>query len=509
MSNHQKMRALTITMAASLTVLLTGTVHAAVGDQIAKIVAADGAASDKFGTRVAIDGGLAIVAAPYHGDNGDDSGSVYLIDTANGQQTEFLASDGALGHLFGFSVDISGTTAIACSYPFSAAYLINTTNGQQFKITPGSYVASVAIDGNVAIVGTPSDNVNGSNSGSAYLYDATTGQQLFKLLPLDGAIDASFGFSVAISGDIAIIGSPTKNEAGFYSGAVYLFDVATGLQLAKLVPSDGAAMDSFGSAVAISGNTAIIGASQDDDNGTDSGSVYIFDVNTGQELFKILPGDGAAGDLFGTSVGIDAFIVAIGASSDDDNGSGSGSAYLFNAATGQEIMKFLPLDGAAGDAFGQSIAISDGLTIVGASSDDDLGSASGSAYVFDSNVVIAPQIVQQPLPFIVANTGDGPQSFSVIADGGQPLSYQWRFEGVPLSNDASHNGVTTDMLMVLPTIANFGLYDVVVTNSEGSATSDASILAVKNTLPEDLNDDGVVDTADLGLLLSKFGFVAP
>ena len=161
-----------------------------------------------------------------------------------------------------------------------------------------------------------------------------------------------------------------------------------GDQLFKLLPKDGAAEDFFGSCVAISGTTAIVGANGDDDNGNESGSVYLFDTTTGQQIAKLLPDDGAAEDFFGTFVAIcgppGTEIAIVGTPFDDDNGGGSGSAYLFDITTGQQIAKLLPDDGAAGDNFGRSVASSGETAIVGAYLDMDNGFESGSAYLFDA-----------------------------------------------------------------------------------------------------------------------------
>ena len=89
---------------------------------------------------------------------------------------------------------------------------------------------------------------------------ADLGDQLFKLLADDGAMSDNFGRSVAISGSTAIVGEPYDDDNGSLSGSVYLFDTTTGLQIAKLLPNDGAAGDVFGTAVAISGTTAVVGA---------------------------------------------------------------------------------------------------------------------------------------------------------------------------------------------------------------------------------------------------------
>ncbi|MCH8825057.1 MAG: FG-GAP repeat protein [Planctomycetes bacterium] len=260
---------------------------------------------------------------------------------------------------------------------------------QLFKLLPkdGSFDdqfgISVAISGASAIVGAPGDDDNGDNSGSAYIFDTTTGVQLFKLLPDDGAAGDIFGSSVGISGVTAIVGARYHDKNGANSGSAYLFDTITGTQLFKLLPEDGAAGESFGNSVAISGATAIVGAIRDDDNGANSGSAYLFDTITGTQLAKLLPDDGAADDYF-SFVAISGTIVIVGAPG--DNGTWFGSAYLFDIsdpANPVQTAKLRPKDGAAHDVFGISVAISGTTAIVGAWRDDDNGTNSGSAYLFN------------------------------------------------------------------------------------------------------------------------------
>lgn len=308
-----------------------------------------------------------------------------------------LPNDGAAHEWFGNSVAHVGSTVLVGSRfdeilgaSTGSAYLMNAETGAQIaKLIPSDLEASddiaisVGMSGNIAIVGSWSDNtVNGMNSGSAYLFDATTGQELFKLLATDGSAGDHAGFSVAISGEVAIVGAKDDNDNGSQSGSAYLFDVTTGVQIAKLLPTDGEAMNWFGSSVAISGTTAIVGAYRDNDNGGDSGSAYLFDVTTGDQIAKLLPSDGAADDRFGRSVAINGTAALVAANGDDDNGSGSGSAYLFDITTGIQLAKLLPSDGAEGDSFGSSVAISETMAVIGASGDNDNGPFSGSAYVF-------------------------------------------------------------------------------------------------------------------------------
>ena len=155
-----------------------------------------------------------------------------------------------------------------------------------------------------------------------------------KLLASNGAEEDYFGFSIAIGNGVVAVGSIWADVNGDNSGSAYLFDASTGAQLFNLLPSDGAAGDEFGWSIAIDkGDIAIVGAPRDDDNGTGSGSVYLFDIsdpNNPIQIAKLLPSDGAAGDHFGLRIALDNGIVAVGAHFDDDNGSDSGSAYLFD-----------------------------------------------------------------------------------------------------------------------------------------------------------------------------------
>ena len=152
----------------------------------------------------------------------------------------------------------------------------------------------------------------------------------------------------------------------------------------KLTANDGAAGDGFGTSVDIDGDTAIIGAVQDDDNGGNSGSAYAFVRSAGvwSQQDKLTALDSAASDNFGESVAINGDTAVVGAVGNDSD---RGSAYIFKRGVGGpnnwgQISNLIALDGTASDRFGGSVAISqEDTVVVGASGDDD---SRGAAYIF-------------------------------------------------------------------------------------------------------------------------------
>ena len=331
--------------------------------------------------------------------------------------TKLLASDGIINDQFGYSVSISsdGNTAIV-GLPYGnngkgtktgSVYIYTRTNGtwtEQAKILANNGCAndwfgwSVAIssDGNTAIVGVPyGNNEKGTNVGSAYIYTRNNGtwSEQAKLLASDGATNDHFGWSVSISsdGNTAIVGaSSDDNERGTGAGSAYIFTRSgdTWSEQDKLLASDGAVYDLFGISVSIGsdGNTAIVGAHADDGR---RGSAYIFtrSGDTWTEQTKLLASDGVDNDYFGLSVSIssDGNTVIVGAYRDGERGVDVGGAYIYTRTNGawSEQATLLASDGAALDWFGRSVSMSsDGNTvIVGA----HFGGIKGGAYVYTRN----------------------------------------------------------------------------------------------------------------------------
>ena len=260
------------------------------------------------------------------------------------------------------------------------------------------YGDSVAISGNYAIVGSRDNRNSGSGNGdpastfgAAYIYNVQTGQEIHKLISPNATLYYSFGYSVDIDGNYAIISEPGNNSS---KGVAYIFNVATGTNIREIAPnsSDVSNYDYFGRSVAISGNYAIIGASNDDNN---KGSAYIFNISTGTQLFKIEDtngqgdpmGMGMGGDQFGWSVAIDGNNAVVGANGNDSN---KGCAFIYNVTTGTQLHKLVSSVRNNNDRFGNSVAISGNYAIIGAPYEDEGQSNSGTAYIF--NVITGTQL---------------------------------------------------------------------------------------------------------------------
>ncbi len=372
------------------------------------LLASDGAEHDEFGKSVSISGDYAVVGALANDENGSNSGSAYIFyyDGDNWyQQAKLTASDGTDLDIFGKSVSMSGDYVVIGAtgnddngYNSGSAYIFSRSGTiwtEQAKLnasdgaTENSFGYSVSISGDYAVIGAMGNDENGTHAGAAYIFhrSGTIWSQQAKLLASDGVAHDIFGKSVAIFGDYAIISAGSVNSNGFCY--IYKRSGTDWSQQAKLLASDGASQDLFGYSVSINDDYAVIGACGDDDNGSYSGSTYIFSRSgtIWTEQAKLTASDGATDNYFGYSVSISGDYIVIGAYSDDDNGISSGSAYIFNRSgtIWTEQTKLLAPDGAAYDRFGRSVSMSGNVVIIGADGNDDNGFNSGSAYVFQND----------------------------------------------------------------------------------------------------------------------------
>jgi len=201
---------------------------------------------------------------------------------------------------------------------------------------------SVDVSGTLAIVGVPGDDDLGNDSGSAYVADLSTGNVLHKLEGADTWYEERFGQDVGISGDRAIVGAFFD---GYYSfpakGAAYIFDVGTGQQLHKLVSSDGHGWQCFGYSVDIDGGRAIVGAYHQAHAQYRAGAAYVYDVESGQELFKLVASDPTLDANFGRHVALDGNTAVISAPGEGSEPM-TGTVYVFDVSTGQQLYKIDP-----------------------------------------------------------------------------------------------------------------------------------------------------------------------
>ena len=299
--------------------------------QIATITRPDATAFDAFGTAVAIDGNTAIIGAPWHDHDAIDSGTAYIYDIQTRTRLHELAHEGnaLYSYEFGTSVDIAGQ---------------------------------------YAIVGTN----HGSDIGRAFIYDTNTGQRLRTLEP-DDPNEVLFTGPVAIDGNTALAAITRGGEH-----RVLVFDADTGSQRHELQPDQPGIARRFGNAIDIHHDIIVVGSNLSFYNGVASnhGVAYIFDAVSGQQQQRLDPPERVNSGAFGLSVTVSDDTILIG------SGIQGGTAYTFNAESGQRIATLRPVQ-LSGNRFGWATALQDDQAIVGNAMDAALGTQSGAVYRFD------------------------------------------------------------------------------------------------------------------------------
>ena len=387
----------------------------------ARVTASDPGVFESFGYSLAVSGDTVVVGAQWDSELGTQAGAAYVFRRKGMMWAEIqklLGSDQVAGDQFGRSVATDGSVAMIGSLQHihpgapgtGAVYAFRFdseaavwTEEQEVLTATGAWGDGfgevVSLSNDLTLVGARFDDDNGANAGAAFIFrfDPDTSQWVEeqKLLASDGAGGDFFGNSVAISGDIALVGAnghdgACPGDSTCNSGAVYLFrfdaKTATWSEQQKLLASDAAAQDFFGESVAVCGDVAVIGANE---NGSGPGSAYVFqfDPKSSQwiEQQKLLASDAQGGDQFGRAVAIDGERAVIGAWLHDDMGSSSGAAYVFGfdpdgSGTWIEQHKLLPQANAWTQFFGFSVAIDGETTVIGADGEDQ---QRGAAYIYN------------------------------------------------------------------------------------------------------------------------------
>ncbi len=313
---------------------------------------------------------------------------------------ELFAKD-AKGQTIPSTMKLSGQTITlalqdeGAQYPIEIDPILSTEQ----KLLPTGTTSSpgfggaLAISGNTIAVGAAGDTEKGNEAGAVFIYIQSGGvwslQQ--KLFSSDIAAGDLFGRSIALSGDTLIASSYKDDDNGVESGSVYVFtrSGSTWTQQAKLTASDGAADDWFGFTLAYSGNTIVISAPLADASGSQAGAAYVFtgSGSSWTQQAKLVASDGAADDYLGYACGISGDTIALGAWLDDDKGANSGSVYIFtrSGSTWTQSTKLTASDGVANHWFGVRMDLKGNDLLVTASGDSEKGGNAGAVYVFTNN----------------------------------------------------------------------------------------------------------------------------
>jgi len=385
--------------------------------QVQKQMAGDGVPDDSFGNSVSISGDTVVVGAPQKSLQAFvATGAAYIFERNQGgadnwgQVRKLTPGDGQYGVRFGVSVRISGSTVVVGA-PLDdssrgAAYIYERDQGgpgnwglmRKLMGNFGNFGISVGVSGDSIVVGAPFDD---SFRGAAFVYERGLGGAgnwglVRKLLASDGDPDDNFGSTVAISGTTVVVGATAKNS---FTGAVYVYERNQGGadnwgQIRKLTASGGLVNDFYGNSLAISGDVIIVG--ERGGNNTLIGGAYVHERNQGGpdnwgQVRKLIVRDATGNNLFISSVGISGDTVVVGAHLRfrDTN-----SAYVFRRNQGGannwgQVQALTSSETGVSDAFGVSVGISGDTAVVGTPG-KNLGT--GVTYIFKT---VCPTIISK------------------------------------------------------------------------------------------------------------------
>lgn len=289
------------------------------------------------------------------------------------------------GRVFDDALPNSGRVVL---YNAQSGTVVREFHADNFPIFDG-FGAAIDLHGPLLVVGAPLDDTNGIDAGAVYLFESDTGEPLGKILPIQVETGDRFGSAVATNGSIVMISSPGDDENGTNAGRVFIFDIANPaapVQLARFQRSP-AAGKSFGSTLALQGNIAVVGT-------PNAGEVFMYNVDmtnpSNPALFAELQRPEGQADRFGYSVAISGSRILVGT---HDTGNGRGEAHLFEFGFPTNPVHrstFSPDgDGSISD-FGYSVALDGDVAVIGAADDTSDGLSAGSAYIFDISDTSSP-----------------------------------------------------------------------------------------------------------------------
>jgi hypothetical protein len=288
-----------------------------------------------------------------------------------------------------------GLTLGAASVAHAAQLILQQDIANPSLDNTDLFGAAISLSGGNALIGASLDDTGGTDTGRAYLYNVATGGllQTFAnpnpaVAPAGAAGDA-FGSSVSLSGNLALIGARADDAGTTNAGAAYLFNATTGALLRTFANPTPQASDSFGQAVAVSGNRALISAIGDRTGATGAGAAYLFDTTTGALLRTFLNPTPGSQDNFGIDVALAGNYALISTINDDTANLNAGAAYLFDITTGNLVRTFLNPTPESNNVFGNNdnfgfaVALSSTKVVIGAPNDNVNGFHNGAVYEYD------------------------------------------------------------------------------------------------------------------------------
>jgi hypothetical protein len=411
------------------------------------------------------------------------------------QRAKLTAADGAPNDHFGEALGVSDGLAMIGAHRHDleyeqsgAVYVFERVGAEwsavaEFCLSQGEMAGfgrPVALEADLAVIG-------GVGWPRVFERLGQDWMEICYLRPDDYETGDAFGESLAITGDTVIVGAPHDDDNGWRSGSAYVFERdpnGVWLQAAKLLANDGGSYDNFGYAVAIDGDVAVMGAPDDDDLGNYSGSAYVFERDSNgvwSQAAKLLPHDGDVFWNFGESVAVSGQRVLVGATTAFAFAPAGGAAYVFEpdgSRTWTEVDQLVSDDIATADAFGAAVALSSDVAVIGAWGDDEHGEETGAAYVFSRQ----PNRSWTQLAKLVPDDAHAYDRFGSVID----LSGNTAVVGAYYDDDHGEDSGSAYVFAVGPDEDADGIMDVCL-------------------CPGDLDGDLDVDLADLAQLLSNYG----
>ena len=352
----------------------------------------------EFGRSVAVSGNIVVVGAPFESSEGlFQAGHVYMFNVETGALIETLTSPIAqTSEWFGWSVAANGNFVIVGAPYAGHVYMFNVETGALIRTLTSpndqfrGFGGSVAISGNIVAVGASFETVNERfYAGRVYTFDAETGKLVGTLTSPNPQFFGAFGVSVSVRGSILVVGAPgeaVSGQVGDGAGHVYTFNAETGGLISTLTSPNAQYVGHFGSSVSVRSNMVAVGAPDETVSGQPrAGHVYTFNAETGALIGTLTSPNAPSGGEFGGSIATSENMVIVGASSDGAIGQAlTGAVYTFDAKTGELIGTLESPNPQSIGGFGFSVDAGGNVVVVGAVGETvDGQSFAGHAYTFD------------------------------------------------------------------------------------------------------------------------------